>query len=358
VAIRFTGRVYAKDVNEAVDRIVSFNGIEDVSRIPAGYRVKIPMELLLPEFRPSTDPRRIADEQARRESARVAKRVKALDLKGVQVIIDPGHGGRDVGTAHDGIYEADYVYDVACRLKELLEKKTAAKVWLTTKSKDIGYRIDNANVLRSRNDHSVLTSPAYELEDPVVGVHLRWYLANSILSRSLKKSVPAEKVIFISIHADSLHPSLRGAMVYVPGQRHVAGTYSKQGSVYLTRSEVRENPTVTQSEDDALVAEGLSTGFAESLMESFRDSGLAIHPFKPIRNNVVRNGREWVPAVIRFNRVPTRVLLEICNLGNDEDRALIRTKRYRQEVAEALRDGIVSYFSQQDSGRMPTVAAR
>jgi hypothetical protein len=31
VSIRFTGRVYARDVNDVIDRIVKFNEIDDVS---------------------------------------------------------------------------------------------------------------------------------------------------------------------------------------------------------------------------------------------------------------------------------------------------------------------------------------
>lgn len=346
VAIRFTGRVYARDVNEVVDQIVKFNGIGDVSKIPTGFPVQIPMELLLPEFRPRNDPRRLEEEESKRESSRVAKRVKAKDLKGVHVILDAGHGGRDVGTSHGDIWESDYVYDVVCRLKELLEKNTQATVWVTTRSEAIGYRVQKKNVLPRQTDHAVLTSPSYQLESPVVGVHLRWYLANSILSRLTKRSMAAEKVVFISIHADSLHPALRGAMAYVPGQRFVTGSFSKRDKIYLARAEVRESPTVRQTDDEALMAEGLSTEFAEMLMESISRSRLQVHPFKPIRDNVVRDGKEWVPAVIRYNKVPTRVLLEICNLGNEEDRKLVRTTTYRQAVAEAVGDALVRFFAQ------------
>ena len=60
----------------------------------------------------------------------------------------------------------------------------------------------------------------------------------------MKQSVPREKVVFLSIHADSLHPSLRGAMAYIPGQRYVTGSYEKSDQVYLARAEVRESPVV------------------------------------------------------------------------------------------------------------------
>jgi N-acetylmuramoyl-L-alanine amidase len=352
VAIRFTGRVYSKDVRDVIEKIVQFNGIADVAKLPVGYAVRIPLELLVPEYRPANDPRRLAAEKSRRESARLARRVEARNLEGVTVILDAGHGGRDVGTTHDGIRESDYVYDVMCRLKRELEKKTKAKVWSTTRSKFGGYAFSDDDEIVRRTDHVVLTSPQYPLDNPVVGVHLRWYLANSIFRRALARSIAAEKVVFLSIHADSLHPSLRGLMAYVPGQRYVQGTYRKNGDVYLARSEVRESPSVTQSEEDALRAEGLSTDLAEAIVDSFQERGLNVHAYDPIRDNVVRDGREWVPAVIRYNKVPTRLLLEICNLGNPSDRKLIRTFQYRQELALAIRKGIVSYFEQQ-AGEAP-----
>ena len=349
VAIRFTGRVYANDVGDVLERIVKFNEIEDVAKIPVGQPIRIPMELLLPEWLPQDDPERVAAEQTRRESAKVAKRTRAKGLSGVQVILDPGHGGRDVGTEHDDVWESTYVYDVACRLKRLLEKQSAAKVAMTTKSKSNGFSVVEKNILEEPKDHYVQTTPKYLLDDAIVGVNLRWYLANSIFRRAMKEGVQKEKVVFLSIHADSLHPSLRGAMAYVPGAPYVTGTYRKNGDIYLTRAEVREQPTVSHSRDEALRAEGLSRDLAEAVMTSFQRNGLKVHPFQPVRDNVIRRGHEWVPAVIRHNLVPTRMLLEVCNLGNPKDRELIKTKKYRQQLAEAIYQGLVDFYGREES---------
>ena len=344
VAIRFTGRVYAKDVGDVLEKIVRFNGIEDVSKMPVGYPVKIPMDLLLPEYLPQDDPTRIAAEQAKVASARAARRAAARNLAGVHVIIDAGHGGRDPGTAHDDLWESIYVYDVAVRLKRILEKKTAARVSMTTRSKRGGDKPADRDVIPPETDHYVQTSPAYDLDDAIVGVNLRWYLANSIYRHARRGGVPEEKVIFLSIHADSLHPSLRGAMAYVPGERFIRGSYEKTDPIYLAHAEVRERPKVKQSKEDALQAEGLSRGLAESIVTSIGRAGLKVHPFNPIRDNVVREGREWVPAIIRYNMVPARLLLEVCNLGNRKDRALLKTRRYREDVATAIYRGIEDYY--------------
>jgi N-acetylmuramoyl-L-alanine amidase len=354
VAIRFTGRVHAKDVGDVIDRLVKFNEIEDVARLPVGQPVKIPMDLLLPEFLPKDDPTRMAREEGRRESARAAKRTRATGLSGVHVVLDAGHGGNDPGTEHDGVWESTYVYDVACRLKKLLEKESAARVSMTTKSKKHGFTVPDRNVLTEATDHYVQTTPKYLLDDAIVGVNLRWYLANSMFRRALKSGAPREKVIFLSIHADSLHPSLRGAMAYVPGASFVKGSFRKKGDIYLTRAEVREQPTVTHSRRDALEAEGLSRELAESVMEAFAEKGLKVHPFEPVRDNVIRNGREWVPAIIRHNTIPTRMLLEVGNLGNRKDRELIQTKKHRQQIADAIYAGIVEFYA---SGRIEKPAS-
>ena len=355
VAIRFTGRVFAKDVYDVIDRIVKFNDIEDVARLPVGYPVKIPMDLLLPEYRPQDDPARVASETTKRESAKVARRTRAAGLAGVRVVLDAGHGGRDVGTEHEDVWESTYVYDVACRLKRILENESAARVSMTTKSKKNGFTVADNNVLTGASDHFVQTTPRYLLDDAIVGVNLRWYLANSIFRRAISTGVPKEKVIFLSIHADSLHPSLRGAMAYIPGASFTMGSFTKRGDIYLTRAEVREQPKVTFSRDEALEAEGLSRDLAQSIIGSFQNNALKVHPFAPVRDNVIRGGKEWVPAVIRHNQIPTRLLLEICNLGNDRDRELIKTKKYRQELAQAIYEGIVSFYATQENA--PAVVA-
>ncbi len=347
VAIRFTGRVYAQDVGEVLERIVKFNSIEDVARMQVGYPVKIPMDLLLPEYLPQDDPARVASEASKMASAKMARRTRARNLSGVRIILDAGHGGRDPGTAHDDVWESIYVYDVAVRIRNMLETKSDARVSMTTRSPASGYVPADKDVLAFDTDHYVDTKPTYVLEDAIVGVNLRWYLANSMFRRAMRTGVAKEKIVFISIHADSLHPSLRGTMAYIPGARNVQGSYEKHEPVYLARAEVRERPVVHQSHDDALEAEGLSRDLAESIIDAFGHRKLAVHPFNPVRDNVMREGREWVPAVIRYNVVPTRLLLEVCNLGNRRDRALIKTKKYRQKVAEAVYEGIVKFYAEQ-----------
>jgi N-acetylmuramoyl-L-alanine amidase len=345
VVVRFTGRIYAADVNALAADIAHRSGIEDVTSIPVGFRVKVPLDLLLPEFLPEGDPRRKEYEAGLRASSHFSNQVQARGLEGITVILDPGHGGHDSGAAMGGVWESLYVYDIAVRLRRLLESHTAAAALLTTRDGD-DYRIADADVLPPSRRHAVLTNPPYLIEDPVVGVNLRWYLANSFFRRALAADNDPQKVVFLSIHADSLHPSLRGAMAYIPAARMRHESYAKSGAIYEARQEFRESPRVEFPREQRVQSEGLSRQLAKQVIAAFEELGLPVQPFTPVRDHIIRNRGEWVPAVLRYNSVPAKMLLEVCNLNNDLDRRLIQTRAYRQRVAEALLQGLLAYYGE------------
>ncbi|PYS96592.1 MAG: hypothetical protein DMF50_03895 [Acidobacteria bacterium] len=107
VVVRYTGQVDAQDVNDLARRIAARSGIRDVTGIPVGFKVKIPLDELLPEYLPRDDPRRQTWERSQAEVARYTNRARSQNLQGVAVILDAGHGGRDQGAAHNGIWEHD-----------------------------------------------------------------------------------------------------------------------------------------------------------------------------------------------------------------------------------------------------------
>jgi N-acetylmuramoyl-L-alanine amidase len=345
VVVRFTGRVFAKDVNELALKIAKRSGIPDVTDIPVGYRVKVPLEYLQPEFLPEGNPRRKEYEEGLRQSARFSNQVKARGLAGITIVLDAGHGGLDAGATLGGVWESLYVYDVAMRIKRALETQTAARVLLTTRDGD-SFKVQEADVLPYSRGHAVLTTPPYPIADPKVGVNLRWYLANSFYRQAVKVDKDPEKVVFLSVHADSLHPSLRGLMAYVPAADMRDGSYSKSGAVYASRKEVRESPTVSFPRQKRVESEGLSRELAKQVVAAFQSSGLQVHPFNPVRDRIIRDNSVWVPAVLRYNSIPAKALLEICNLANDQDRALLQTRTYRQHVAQAVVQGLLAYYGE------------
>ncbi len=355
VVVRFTGNVYADDVNALAREVATRSGIRDVTDIPIGYSVKIPLELVLPEFLPADHARRIEYEENRIASEDFGNLPRLSHLDGVTIILDAGHGGKDVGASKGAVWESLYVYDIMVRTKRLLEERTSATVIATTRD---GPTFDTIprDVLPFSRGHAVLTTPSYQIEDSTVGAHLRWYLANSVNRQALARHGDPTKVMFLSIHADSLHPSLRGAMVYVPAASLRSGSYGKSGHVYAKRREVRERPRVSFSSKDLRRSEGLSRELGNRLLSSFRSNGLPVHEYKPMRDRIIRGRRTYVPAVLRYNSVLPEVLFEVCNLANSEDRRLIQTQAFRQKVAASLVEGILGFYGY-DAGTATQVAA-
>ena len=358
VVVRFTGGTFAADVNALAAELAALNHIADVTDMPVGQRVKIPFDLLLPEFLPADNPRRVEYEKVRTEREKYSNPVRAARLENITVILDAGHGGQDPGTQLDSTWESTYVYDIMLRIKSILETTTAADIVPTTRDGS-RFHIPERDILPRSRQHTVLTTPPYAIEDSRVGANLRWYLANSRHAAAVKRSGDAAKTVFISIHADSLPLSHRGAMIYIPAASLTRGEYGKKGAVYAARREFQEQPRVEYSWKERTRSEGLSRQLAKHLLESFRQHGLAIHDEKPIRDRIIRcrRCRPWVPAVVRYNAVPAKLLLEVCNLNNPEDRQLLRTRAFRQRLAEAVVEGILAYYGQAAGGTTPTVVA-
>jgi N-acetylmuramoyl-L-alanine amidase len=356
VVIRFTGVVFADDVSELASQVAERSGIRDVTDIDIGYQVKIPFDLLRPEYLPPGHNRRTEYESRMAASAQFSNQVSASRLQGVTVVLDAGHGGTDVGASVGSVWESTHVYDIMLRVFELLSHSTSANVIATTQDGNSN-QIPDRDRLPATKNHRVLTTPNYKIEDPRVGVHLRWYLANSVYRQAVSQGADPAKTVFISIHADSLHSSLRGAMAYIPGAEYRGGSYGKSGSIYASRREVRENPRVSYTSRERVESEGLSRDLASHILASFGGRGLAIHPDKPIREKVIRRRRAWVPAVLRYNAIPSKVLIEVCNLANTYDRQLIQTRKFRQEVAEAIVEGVLGYYGQAEGATDLRVAA-
>ncbi|HPC83020.1 MAG TPA: N-acetylmuramoyl-L-alanine amidase [Thermoanaerobaculaceae bacterium] len=344
VVVRFTGQLLAADVNATAAELARLSGIEDVTAIPVGYPVRIPLELLLPEYLPASDPRRREWEKDREELAAIRRAISASNLDGIHVIIDAGHGGADTGAIVGGVWESTYVYDMASRLRRALQRDSKATVWLTVRDVGQGDTPPERDTLPAGRQQKLLVTPPYDLADASTGVHLRWVLANSILERLRSQKVEPERVAFVSIHADSLHPSVRGLMVYVPS-RHLRAARAPDPATVWSCEEARTLKAPRFPDAFNSRAEALSGQLGDALVRSAERFGVAVHPYRPVRSSVLRGGSRWVPAVLRYNRVPTSVLVEISNLANEEDRALLQTARFREKLALALAAGLAEAFS-------------
>jgi len=351
VVVRFTGRTGSDDVSQVAAQISERSGIRDTRDIPVHFDIKIPLSLLEPEFLPASHPRRVEAEAQQAELALEMARKPANvgGLRRTLIIIDPGHGGRDLGTMNHGVWEHDYVYDVACRLRKKLETHTAAEVFMTLRDTETGCEPSNKDKLVANHQGTIQTHPPFlakEQGEARIGVNLRWFLANSIYRQALKEGYDKDRIVFVSLHADSRHPSLRGLMVYVPGASYRERTYGSTSKTYSRYKEVREKPQVHFSRTERVRSEAVSRKFADRIVESFEQHDLPVQPFQPVRDKVIRGKSRWVPAVIRGNEVPTKVLVEMLNLSNPEDAALMGSAIAREKLATALLESLYSQFGE------------
>ena len=348
VVVRFTGNVNAEDVNALAQEVARRSGITDVTSIPVGFPVKIPLDELLPQYLPPDDPRYQAWSQNQTELQAVANPIKSEALEGVVVILDAGHGGLDRGAMKHGVWEDSYVYDIVCRIREVLERRTKARVLMTLLVPNLGYKPQDKALLTPNTGAVLLTHPWFKQtsrEETRVEVNLRWHLANQYFLRLRKEGVAPERVVFTSVHADSLHPSLRGTMFYIPGDAYRSNRWCSSGPAYEPFQEFRDGRCYEMDDAALRRAEGLSFRFSRTLEAAFTARGLTLHPYNPTRDHVVRNRRAWVPAVLRNTLIPCAVLVEVCNLANEKDAARMKDPAFRQAVAEAYVDALIRYYS-------------
>ncbi|HEY2013988.1 MAG TPA: N-acetylmuramoyl-L-alanine amidase [Bryobacteraceae bacterium] len=223
--------------------------------------------------------------------------VRALGLKVGRVVIDPGHGGHDVGTQGKTLLEKDVVLDVARRVGKLIESRL------------------NAEVVYTRSDDTFI---------PLEG---RTALAND-----------RKADLFLSIHANS-SPSgkIAGVETYYlnfadsKDALDVASreNASSQKSVFELRDIIQKITLHDKAEE--------SKEFAGRVQTSLY--GLSAKNFPNTKNRGVKKA----PFVVLIGASMPSILAEIGFLSNQREEALLKRSDYRQKLAEALYRGVSKY---------------
>ena len=345
VVMRYTDQVDPKGVNDVALQLAKRSGIEDVHGIQPGQLIRIPLSLLASPFQPEGSAALAEEREVRAEVRRTARVEGGPRLAGIRIVLDAGHGGVDQGAMAHGVWESDYVYDLTMRVRRKLEEETEAVVSTTIRYPGLGFTI-RQHIPSPSRAAEILTTPPFpnDGENPnAVSVHLRWVLANDMFT-SFARHGDIKKTLFISFHADSLHPSARGTMVYVPGAAGVPSSFALGGSEAVRVKEMASGGRVAFSARDRLQGEAHSRLFAETLLRTLQTDGLTIHGNRPIRNIIQRGGRGFVPAVIRYSNAAAKVLVEVLNLNNDEDADHLQDPAFREHYAEAVVQAIRAYY--------------
>ncbi len=354
VVVRFTDFSVTKDVLAACEIVQKRSNIKDVHGMKPGQKVIIPEEMLSARFRPKGSVERREYEEVILEAKRLRDApVRSQDLEGVVVVLDPGHGGRDHGAVSEkyALYEDELNYDIACRVKKILESRTRAKVYMTMIDPDQGFEPTSRTRFVHDTDEEVMTTPRYGNglvgeTDATVSANLRWCLANTIFLRERARGIDPRKIVFTSFHCDALfNSSLRGTMVYIPGASlRRDGTCS--GPTYARYQEVKEGGRAVSTMSERRRDEALSRNFAEVLLDELGRHRIRRHlEGDPIRSQIRRSPTEvWLPAVLKNNMIPTKILVEAANLTNSTDCERLADPEWRQTFAEAYVQALIRFY--------------
>jgi N-acetylmuramoyl-L-alanine amidase len=213
------------------------------------------------------------------------------------VVIDPGHGGEELGTqGAKGTLEKEITLSVSRRLRTLIESRLGLKVFLT------------------RDD------------DRTMSLDERAAFANN-----------HKADVFLSIHANSaVRPALKGAEVYY---------LTVERADEEARKKADENTTTLPALGGSNRAIDLilwETAQARYLEQSATLAGLIEQAFRP-KIEMSPRAIQQAPFRVLVGANMPAALVEIGYLSNAEQETQLVTASYQDQVAQALLDALIKF---------------
>jgi N-acetylmuramoyl-L-alanine amidase len=224
--------------------------------------------------------------------------VRALGLKLERVVLDPGHGGHDVGThGPSGLYEKDLVLDISQRLGALIEERLGSEVVYT------------------------------RTDDTFIPLEERTRIANE-----------HKADLFLSIHANSSPlRSAAGVETYV-----LNFTTSRAAMDLAARENAGSDRSIFELQE--LLQKIALRDKADESREFATRLQTSLSALSTRSNDNAKNrGVKRAPFVVLIGASMPSALAEIGFLTNASDEALLRKTEHRQKIAEALYKGIAAY---------------
>jgi N-acetylmuramoyl-L-alanine amidase len=223
---------------------------------------------------------------------------RMLGLKIGRIVIDPGHGGHDLGTiGPGGLFEKDLVLSIALDLQSLLQEKLGAQVILT------------------RSD------------DTFIALEERSAIANQFRAD-----------LFISIHANSSRSrSTSGVETYylnfakTDAEREIA---SRENATSVSSiSELEDLIKRIAQADKSTESKELASLIQKKLYSGVRKM------FPTAQNRGVRSA----PFIVLIGANMPSILTEVAFISNPRDERLLKKAPNQQRLVKALFSGIEDY---------------
>jgi N-acetylmuramoyl-L-alanine amidase len=248
----------------------------------------------------ATDNAELQAHEARPTAAGDRSLIRALGLKIGKIVIDPGHGGHDVGTiGPNGLLEKDLVLDVAARFGRLLESRLGAEVIYTRQ------------------------------DDTFIPLETRTAIANR-----------ERADLFISIHANSSRDEgARGVETY-----YLNFTSSRDALEVAARENAVSEKSIYELQD--LVKKIALKEKIEESREFATDVQESLYGGLSLSNAGIRNrGIKKAPFIVLIGANMPSILAEISFVSNPTDERKLETAEHRQRIAESLYRGVSKYVN-------------
>ncbi len=214
-----------------------------------------------------------------------------------KIVIDPGHGGKDTGTsAPAGLTEKEVTLDIGIRLRRLLEQ--AAFEVSMTRDKDEAVPLAQRTALANAQG-----------ADLFVSIHLNWIDRSQVRGMETYYLGPTEDPVLLQVAAQENRDS----------GYSLADFRRLLDRIYLS---VRRDE---------------SRRLAETIQRTLVTS---LHPKHPA---FVNRGVKTAPFAVLVGTEMPAILAEVACLSNAEEAQLLATPQYRQNIAQALLQGIRAY---------------
>ena len=229
-----------------------------------------------------------------------------LPLAVRKIVIDPGHGGKDTGTSTpSGLTEKEVTLDIGRRLRRLLEQ--AAFEVVMTRDKDEAVPLRQRTALANAQG-----------ADLFVSIHLNWM--DQGRGTETYYLGPTEDPELLQLAARENRDSGYSLAAFRKLLDHIYLSVRRDESRRLAESVQRTLVTVLRQRHPTLVNRGVKTA-----------------PF----------------AVLVGTEMPA-ILAEVACLSHPEEASLLATPQYRQDIAQALLQGIRAYA--QALNRFPKIS--